>query len=306
MIKSVNEHSTLPINWTVLALSNNAADKVREFFGAEVQVILIENLNSEIVIELRNIRPYREFCWSLAAILLEYASRSSNKEDIVAYVDSDCYFFGDVADILFQLKSDDGIVIHKHNYFAEIKELEKTNGIFNVGLVAGVNGPEFKTCMARWATQVIDFCGVDAAKGIYGDQTYLNEWPQLYKTLIILQGLGAGLAPWNVGNKPIRIEENYLYFMRDTVIFYHFHALKIIQFSRGIGVFIPALGYKLHNTTITHVYNRYVSELISIKRKLNSNFLLAGEPKEIISSLFQSRFRQQVRFLPTPGVYPNE
>ena len=63
-----------------------------------------------------------------------------------------------------------------------------------------------------------------------GDQKYLDEWPQRYPHLHILQHVGAGVAPWNYAqysfghDAPGRISVD-----GKALIFYHFHQFQLLD-----------------------------------------------------------------------------
>ena len=88
-----------------------------------------------------------------------------------------------------------------------------------------------------WRDRCIEWCYARREDGKYGDQLYLNDWPARFKRVVVLQNIGAGVAPWNhiqydfnMGSKDSQVLVN------DTpLVFYHFHSIAFV----GPQVVIP-------------------------------------------------------------------
>ena len=215
---------------------------------------------------LKLTRAWKEFCWTSAACLLNYCLSISPIGERVVYIDADCYFFDDIYELLNPLREKGEIAIHEHRFSRDrISWLEKS-GRFNVGLVAGLNKSEFKMCVSRWRSQVLNRCDVNHLEGRCGDQTYLNEWPKLYQSLHVLSAPGAGLAPWNIKNYSIRKIKGILKVDSKPIYFYHFSGLEFLYFSNFLTIFIPAPGYLKMKKSEREIYSSYVKHLIQISR----------------------------------------
>ncbi len=62
-----------------------------------------------------------------------------------------------------------------------------------------------------------------------GDQKYLDAWPNEYESVHVLQHLGAGVAPWNFANHPIRREGPHVWVGNMPLIFFHFHQFQLLN-----------------------------------------------------------------------------
>ena len=266
LMESVELHSSTPIMWSVLALDDGAFDYLCGLKRANLEVIHIDNFEDKDLQLVKNDRPWKEFCWTSAACILNYSLALDESADFVAYIDADCFFFGDIAEMFGELPREKNIGVHEHRFSRDREDWLYKSGRFNVGVVLGRKSEEFKQCAARWRTQVIERCDVNQSEGRCGDQTYLNEWPSLYVGLQILEGQGVGLAPWNAFGLNLYIKENKVLVESDPLYFYHFHGLEVGISNRFITLFVSAAGYKKLSGTYKLIYAPYVSTLVRLSR----------------------------------------
>jgi hypothetical protein len=267
LIESIEKSSTLSITWTVLALDNKTENFLTSINKTNLVILNLHSIQDRELYALIGQRPWREICWTSAACLLNYLKQKTQLGDLIAYVDADCFFYSDVAMALSQLKVEGSIGIHEHRYSKDRLDFLEKSGRFNVGLIAGIRGKNFDDCIDLWRKQVLTDCSVDPAKGKCGDQTYLNEWPELYENTVIFHDKGIGCAPWNVNNYKISRVNQMIKVDSVPLQFFHFHALKIGYFSKRLTIFVPASGYKLNRNEIKPIYDEYIRSLQYLKYK---------------------------------------
>ncbi len=120
--------------------------------------------------------------------------------DAITYLDADIFFFSDPKVIYEEIGNKSiGIVPHR---FSERERIRLgNNGTFNVGVVYAANTPSGRTCIGRWAEQCREWCFARNDNGKFGDQAYLDSWPQDYPgEVCIIKNLGVNLGPWSIGN----------------------------------------------------------------------------------------------------------
>lgn len=200
MINSAIKNSKLIINWTILALDEITFDTLCDLNLPNTSIVNIESLRDEELSGLKNLRNWNELCWTAASCLLSKVVEKSQTGEISVYIDADCFFYGDISKSINELFLRSEITIHAHNFSPDRIHWIKKSGIYNVGLVGGKKGPEFQQCLERWRRQVLNECVVDQDAGKCGDQTYLNEWPDLYSHLSVMNSSHSGLGPWNLNN----------------------------------------------------------------------------------------------------------
>jgi hypothetical protein len=223
----------------------------------KARLLSIEDLEDDELIAVRAERPRREFCWTCAGPLLRWMLRQLAPGEVAAYLDADLVFFSDPQPIYDEL-GDGEIIIHEHR-FAPRYAAHVSSGVFNVGFVGIRNAPEGRACIERWRRQCLDLCVYDPERGLCGDQHYLNEWPSLYPSLVVLQHKGAGLAPWNVERYTLSLRDGRPFVDDQPLIFYHYHALRILfENVFGRSVVLPSAGYSLTAQQRQLVYRPYV------------------------------------------------
>jgi len=88
--------------------------------------------------------------------------------------------------------------------------------------------------------------GVSPEDGRFGDQRYLDDWPELFGSFVhILQDTQLALAPWNAMRFPY-----------SNAVFYHFHALRILSRNQ-----LQIGHYSLPLVLKHHVYKPYCDDL---------------------------------------------
>lgn len=280
MIRSVERYLTKPVDWNILALDSETELFLRNVKDIDLNIFNIDTLGDLELGALRDVRPWREFCWTSAACFLGKVLFSKPEGTAVAYIDADCFFFRDIYSTLEKLNGN-SIAIHEHRFSPDRQSWLFRSGRFNVGLVGGVKGTEFDSCVSIWRQQVIESCISDFSKGKCGDQTYLNDWPEKYKDLIILSAKGVGLAPWNLNNYKISNLRDLIYVDEDELDFFHFHGLEIGIITKNWGFFLPAPGYQFQDSNYLIIYQKYINSLqetiisykLSSKKSRNLGFI---------------------------------
>jgi len=264
LIQSVELQTKRTVVWKLLALDEITFTFLMNNKKRNWEVFKIEDLKDPEVLQLKIVRPYREFCWSLSSILLNYVLSISKKGNMVAYVDSDCYFFSDIGLLFDCLKQDKDFFIHEHNFPTNKEYLISRSGKFNVGVIGGKVSNQFKQCIEFWREQVIDKCILDPENGFCGDQTYLDSWPEQYDRLKILKSNGIGAGPWNINNNDFELRGKEVLVNKDILVFYHFHAFKYNQFLKMLFIFQPAINYKIKRKPLKFIYKPYIKHLIKV------------------------------------------
>ena len=74
-----------------------------------------------------------------------------------------------------------------------------------------------------WQDRCLEWCYAREEGGKFGDQKYLDEWPELFRDEVhVLRQTEKTLAPWNVAHTS-RI------YGAVAPVFFHFHSLKVYK-----------------------------------------------------------------------------
>ena len=114
--------------------------------------------------------------------------------------------------------------------------------------------------MRWWQERCIEWCYERNENGKYGDQGYLNEWPERFQRVHVVQHKGANVAPWNVANFAVTCRDEHLMVDEAPLLFFHFHGFK--KLASGIyDSNLARSGARLGPVLRERVYGAYIQEL---------------------------------------------
>ena len=95
-------------------------------------------------------------------------------------------------------------------------------------LHAGGAGAE---ALRWWRERCLEWCKVVPEDGKFGDQTYLDDWPERFPGVHVIEHVGAGLAPWNVDDYEVWRDPASGAVQVDDVplVFFHVHGLRLFR-----------------------------------------------------------------------------
>lgn len=181
--------------------------------------------------ELRKVKPTRskgEYCWTVTSFTFNAVFEREPSAGRVTYLDADLFFYRDPAILLdeFTASSKD-VLITEHAFAPEYDQTWK-GGRFCVQFLTCRNSTGGKRVMTWWQQRCLEWCYARLEDGKYGDQKYLDHWPELFPSEVhILAQTHETLAPWNV--RLIMNRDGFRY-----PVLYHFHGLRIIDPNRAV------------------------------------------------------------------------
>jgi hypothetical protein len=187
------------------------------------------------------------------------------------YIDADLSFFSDPTVLISEmLENGKNVLISEHRFSLLPKLYEQgRSGRFCVQFMTFTNQNSSLKVLEEWRRQCIDWCYAKHEDGKFGDQKYLDVWPEKYENVHILQHNGGGLAPWNIRNYKITYLNNiYTLFEKKTKfefspVFFHY------QFVKSLGNGYYDIGwYKLGNSVKNSFYANYLIDLEKTERQL--------------------------------------
>ncbi len=232
------------------------------------------------LLEAKKNRSRVEYIWTCTPSLPLYIFKKDKLVKYVVYIDADFFFFSGAGPAFKELRNG-SIFIEKHRYSSGEKYRNERTGRFNVSFMIFKRDKEGLKCLRRWRKQCIKWCYARVEDGKFGDQLYLNEWPDLYKNLVISKNLGINAAPWNISQYDIIKEGKFVYINRDRLICYHFHQFEIL----GQKSFTRTHGYRLSRQIIENIYRPYEGEIekqIRIVKKIDRSFRIVPPKKNIV------------------------
>lgn len=216
--------------------------------------------------KVKSDRTIAEYCFTMKSCLVKYLMARIPAGEILSYVDSDLYFFSN-ADPLFAEIEKGSIAIIPHRFSKEFAH-KVQHGIYNAGWVSFRNDEKGNACNNRWREQCLEWCydRIDEEHR-QADQGYLDDWPERFPGVVVVQHLGANLAPWNVGQYAVRNDGGRVTVDGQPIVFYHFHAMRTVTerlFDSQLSKYAVNATPELNES----VYQPYLDELQAIEQKL--------------------------------------
>lgn len=179
--------------------------------------------------DLLRVKPSRsvaEYCWTCTPSLPLYVLRTQPDIDLITYLDADLFFFSTPEPIFTEL-GNQSILLVEHKFAPRFADLA-VNGKFNVEWLTFRRDESGLAALTWWRERCIEWCFYRVEDGKLGDQKYLDDWPERFRGVHVLKHLGGGVAPWNMSNYEIALQDGHIYVDKIPLIFFHFHKFRIL------------------------------------------------------------------------------
>jgi len=242
-----------------------------------ITCIPLDDIEDEELLSVKKDRSVAEYCWTLASSLLWYVLKNNSSVDSITYLDADLLFYSSVEPVFKEIGAN-SIAIIEHRFTPRFREYEE-NGIFCVEWVGIRRDEEGMACLSRWREQCIEWCYNRLDNGRMGDQKYLDEWPDRYKSCHIIKHAGAGIAPWNYAQYDFGSDtEGNITVDGAPLIFYHFHQFQLLDnghFNRLSRFFTSE---RAEPSAIYQIYEDSLLKVIEEVRDIDPSFSAGMHP----------------------------
>ena len=138
-----------------------------------------------------------------------------------------------------------------------------------------------------WEDRCIEWCYARAEDGKFGDQKYLDDWPDRFPDEIhALSDKELLLAPWNATRFPYGCS-----------VCWHFHSLRLISMEPPGRLGIDCGDYPLPLVTRRYVYEQYACDVRHAIGMLEQHGHVVREQKKKIPRPFRTRLTDNLRLL---------
>jgi len=201
-------------------------------------------------------RTPTEYCWTATPALPRYLLATRPEIVEATYIDADLLFFRD-PEPLFAEMGDASVLITPHRYAPEYARLIE-NGIYNVQFMVFRRDERGLEALEWWHDRCVEWCYYRLEDGKLGDQKYLDDWPQRFPGVHVLDHKGGGLAPWNHTQYDVHEEAGRVMVDDDELVFFHFHRVAVRE--GGHHDWQPP-GFAVPPSVRRLVYGRYLRAL---------------------------------------------
>jgi hypothetical protein len=176
--------------------------------------------------ETRAGRSQVEYCWTATPSICLHALERDPSLAGITYVDADLMLFSDPAPLWDEL-GDGSILLVPHRFGHGHAHLEPHVGRFNVEFMTfRRDGPGLEA-LAWWRERCLEWCHQRYEDGKFGDQKYLDDWPERFAGVHVLEHPGGRLAPWNADEHELTESEDGPHVDGQPLVFFHFHGLSL-------------------------------------------------------------------------------
>lgn len=230
----------------ILCVDDAAHDVLSRLELPSVRLIRLSAVETPELLAVKPGRSNGEYCWTLTPFAPRFVFEADPAVRRVTYLDADLWFLKSPEPILGEFDaSGAGTLITDHAYAPEFDQSERS-GQYCVQFMTfhRDHGEEVRRW---WEERCIEWCFARFEDERFGDQKYLNDWPQRFGKLVhVLQRQELAQAPWNATRFPY-----------SQAVFYHFQGLRLLP-GRRIDL---GLIYPLHEPVRRHVYAPYIADL---------------------------------------------
>jgi hypothetical protein len=242
----------------VLCMDDVVYDVLEKMHLPRLELISLAQFEDDALLRAKATRTPVEYCWTCTPSLPLYLLDHVPGIEMVTYLDADLYFFGDPGSVYAELgRGSIGIVGHR--FSAADEHQAQASGIYNVAFMVFKKDEHARECLEWWRDRCNEWCYARFEEGRYGDQKYLDDWPERFARVVVLQDRGVGLAPWNLRSQRISMRGGRLLVDGEPLIFYHFHSFLIAGNGKQFRLADPC--YRLGRRGCALVYRAYVASV---------------------------------------------
>ncbi|WP_250632756.1 hypothetical protein [Rhodoflexus caldus] len=211
-------------------------------------------------------RSWVEYIFTLSPFWPLYILENHPQIPLITTMDADIFFFDSPAP-LYQELGNKSILITPHR-FSKKHANSIRYGVFNVSFQAFRNNTTGLSCLRLWKEQCSAWCYDKLENDRFADQKYLDQWPERYKDeLVVPTHAGAGVAPWNVEDLSLSIQNGKVLVNGSPLIYYHFHHLRFVT-PRLLLSGLQNYQVPLNKILLNRVYAPYIAHIRAVSRQI--------------------------------------
>ena len=165
-------------------------------------IVSLKEFETLDLLEVKKNRSMSEYCWTCSPWIIKHVLERYN-EHICTYIDSDMMFFSSPQCVFDDMRNNNCSIIIVPQRFKKEKQEKKAHdrvGSYCVEFNTFVNDENGNKALNWWAERCLEWCyyAKPGTTEWYGDQKYLNVFPEKFEGVYICNHYGLGLAPWNL------------------------------------------------------------------------------------------------------------
>lgn len=200
----------------ILCMDEVAFDVLSELDLNRVRLLALEDWETPELLTVKEGRTVGEYCWTLTPFAPRFVFEADSSVQRVTYVDADLWFRKNPQPIFRELEESGKSVLITDHYYAPEYDYSEASGRFCVQFMPFVRDAS-EPVRKWWEERCVEWCFARHEDGKFGDQKYLDDWPERFGPLVhVLQDQELLLAPWNMTRFPI-----------GKSVAFHFHGVRV-------------------------------------------------------------------------------
>lgn len=270
---SMQRHAGTYTLW-VLCMDEGAYDSLSRLSLPNVRPVALADVETQELLTVKPGRSRGEYCWTLTPFTPALVFEREPAARRVTYIDADFWLRSSPLPVFESLqRSGKAVLITEHAYAPEFDQTA-TSGRFCVQFTT-FERERGESVRQWWAARCIEWCFARIENGKFGDQKYLDSWPDRFGDLVhVLEHREWMQGPWNTGR-----------FAADDAIGFHFHGLRLL---RDRHVLLTNV-YPIYPSTRRTFYEPYQADLQTAIDRLSAVGVSARP--QIDSPLWEQKLR---------------
>jgi hypothetical protein len=249
---SLVEHAGDFVLW-ILCLDQNCLQTLQRLNLQHVRLLDLPALETPELLSCKQDRSRAEYCWTLTPFSIQWVLEQDPSAERVTYIDADVFFLKSPSGIFAELdQSGKAVLITEHGYAPDYDQTP-SSGRFCVQFLPISRGAG-EQVLHWWRDRCLEWCYARSEDGKFGDQGYLESFPELFPDDIYIIGDDCRFqAPWNACMHAC-----------SKAVVYHFHSLRIDKERIRLSSRSPYGVYRLPGPTLANIYAPYCELIDSI------------------------------------------
>ena len=220
-------------------------------------VVTLTEFEDDRLLAVKPSRSMVEYCWTCTSHVIGHAMKVFGLMEIT-YLDADLYFYSDPAALLDEFHDSGASVLLTEHKYTFIYDQSKKSGIYCIQFITFRNDIRGLSALCWWQDRCLEWCYAIKEDGKFGDQKYLDDWPERFPGVHVLTHIGGGVAPWNIQKYSLLKDGIRVMIKGVPLVFYHFHGYKFYKDgTQNLG------DYWLKTSVIDFLYRPYVHAIQS-------------------------------------------
>lgn len=262
-----------PFQLFIFAMDDFTADYLQELQAPGLIVIPRSKFEDAALLKVKRERTRAEYYWTCGSSAVRFVLRNY-PVPACTYLDADMCFYAPPQTIEATLGSH-SIGITPHRYAAAYDQ-NRSHGVYCVQYVTFRRDDAGLAAVEWWRDRCLEWCHARAEDGKFGDQKYLDDWPERFPGVKVLDSTGTGVAPWNCRDFELFRQSGGEWWVRDResrgtgrLTFFHFHELRFLPQRR---VKLVAGGYEMPAAFLQGLYRPYLWELLQVAEEVERRY----------------------------------